>query len=163
MILSTWQRGEHVNTTEQTVGMVRRRRRSYSEEFKADPVAACLLPGMSMVTVALSRGLNANLLRRWVVEAERTGSGRVSARSAPMGSGSRFVPVALASALAEPVIRIDAAWIAVEPLDMRSGVDTALARVVSVFGAARAHHAYLFLNHRANQTTFRIPIAICRC
>jgi transposase len=49
------------------------------------------------------------------------------------------------------VIRIDAAWIAVEPLDMRSGVDTALGRVVSVFGEARSHHAYLFLNRRANR------------
>jgi len=27
------------------------------------------------------------------------------------------------------VIRVDAAWFAVEPLDMRAGVDTALARV----------------------------------
>ncbi len=49
------------------------------------------------------------------------------------------------------MIRIEAAWIAVEPLDMRSGVDTALARVVSVFGAARSHHAYLFLNRRASR------------
>jgi transposase len=49
------------------------------------------------------------------------------------------------------VIRIDAAWLAVEPLDMRAGVDTAVARVVSVFGAARSHHAYLFLNRRANR------------
>jgi transposase len=49
------------------------------------------------------------------------------------------------------MIRIDAAWIAVEPLDMRSGVDTVLARVVSVFGAAHSHHAYLFLNGRANR------------
>ena len=49
------------------------------------------------------------------------------------------------------MIRIDVAWIAVEPLDMRSGVDTALARVVSIFGEARAHHAYLFLNRRANR------------
>jgi transposase len=49
------------------------------------------------------------------------------------------------------VIRIDAAWVAVEPLDMRAGVDTALARVVSVFGVARSHHAYLFLNRRANR------------
>jgi len=49
------------------------------------------------------------------------------------------------------VIRIDAAWVAVEPLDMRAGVDTALARVVSVFGEARSHHAYLFLNRRANR------------
>ena len=49
------------------------------------------------------------------------------------------------------MIRVDAAWFAVEPLDMRAGVDTALARVVSVFGEARAHHAYLFVNKRANR------------
>jgi transposase len=49
------------------------------------------------------------------------------------------------------LIRIDEAWLAVEPLDMRAGTDTALARVVSVFGHARAHHAYLFANRRANR------------
>ena len=49
------------------------------------------------------------------------------------------------------MIRIDAAWFAVEPIDMRAGVDKALARVVSVFGEARAHHAYLFINKRANR------------
>lgn len=49
------------------------------------------------------------------------------------------------------MIRIDAAWLAVEPLDMRAGTETALARVVSVFGSARAHHAYLFANRRANR------------
>ena len=52
---------------------------------------------------------------------------------------------------AHEVIRVDAAWLAVEPLDMRAGVDTALARVVNVFGEARAHHAYLFVNKRANR------------
>jgi transposase len=49
------------------------------------------------------------------------------------------------------MIRVDAAWFAVEPLDMRTGVDTALARVVNVFGEARAHHAYVFVNKRANR------------
>ena len=49
------------------------------------------------------------------------------------------------------MIRIDAAWFALEPLDMRAGVDTALARVVSVFGEARVHHAYLFMNKRSNR------------
>lgn len=34
---------------------------------------------------------------------------------------------------------------------MRAGTDTALARVVKVFGEARAHHAYLFANRRANR------------
>ncbi len=44
------------------------------------------------------------------------------------------------------MIRIDAVWLAVDPLDMRSGTESALARVVNVFGAARPHHAYLFAN-----------------
>jgi transposase len=54
-------------------------------------------------------------------------------------------------ARADAVIRIDAVWMAVEPLDMRAGTETALARVVKVFGEARAHHAYLFANRRANR------------
>ena len=49
------------------------------------------------------------------------------------------------------MIRIDRAWLATSPLDMRAGTDTALARVVSVFGAAHPHHAYLFANRRANR------------
>lgn len=44
------------------------------------------------------------------------------------------------------MIRIDAAWLAGEPLDIRAGTDTALARVVRVIGAAQPHHAYLFAN-----------------
>ena len=49
------------------------------------------------------------------------------------------------------MIRIDAVWLAVEPLDLRVGTETALARVVRVFGEARAHHAYLFANRRVNR------------
>ena len=32
------------------------------------------------------------------------------------------------------MIRIDAVWLATEPIDMRAGTDSALARVVRVFG-----------------------------
>jgi transposase len=39
------------------------------------------------------------------------------------------------------LIRVDNLWLAVEQLDMRSGTEAALARVVKVFGAARPHHA----------------------
>ena len=49
------------------------------------------------------------------------------------------------------MIRIEAAWLATQPLDMRAGTDSALARVVAVFGAAHPHHAYLFANRRANR------------
>lgn len=49
------------------------------------------------------------------------------------------------------MIRIDAVWLATAPMDMRAGTDTALARVISVFGAAHPHTAYLFANARANR------------
>ena len=49
------------------------------------------------------------------------------------------------------MIRIDAVWLATAPMDMRAGTDTALARVVAVFGAAQAHTAYLFANQRGNR------------
>lgn len=49
------------------------------------------------------------------------------------------------------MIRIDAVWLAVEPLDMRAGTEATLARVVQVFGEARAHHAYVFINRRNNR------------
>lgn len=49
------------------------------------------------------------------------------------------------------MIRVDQIWLAVEPMDMRAGTETALARVVQVFGAAQPHHAYLFANRRATR------------
>lgn len=49
------------------------------------------------------------------------------------------------------MIRVDAVWLAVEPLDLRAGTEAALTKVVAVFGAARPHHAYLFTNRRANR------------
>ncbi|MBB5217586.1 IS66-like element accessory protein TnpA [Parapusillimonas granuli] len=51
----------------------RRRRRTFDPVFKAEVVAACQHPGISVAAVALSHGLNANLLRRWVMENERYG------------------------------------------------------------------------------------------
>lgn len=49
------------------------------------------------------------------------------------------------------MIRIDAVWVATTPLDMRAGTETALARVVHVFGGAKPHHAYLFANRSATR------------
>jgi transposase-like protein len=45
-----------------------RRRRHHSAEFKAKVVEACRGAGVSLAAVALAHGLNANLLRRWVLE-----------------------------------------------------------------------------------------------
>ena len=49
------------------------------------------------------------------------------------------------------MIRIDAVWLATEPVDMRAGADRLLAAVVQVFGAAQAHHGYLFANARGTR------------
>jgi transposase len=49
------------------------------------------------------------------------------------------------------MIRIDALWLSVEPMDMRAGAERLLARVVHVFGQAQAHHGYLFANARASR------------
>ena len=45
-----------------------RKRRRHSEEFRARVVAACQEPGVSVASVALANGLNANLVRRWIKE-----------------------------------------------------------------------------------------------
>jgi len=44
-----------------------RRRRSYTAEFKQRVVTLCQ-PGISVSAIALTHGLNANLLRRWINE-----------------------------------------------------------------------------------------------
>lgn len=49
------------------------------------------------------------------------------------------------------MIRIDAMWLAAEPIDMRAGAERLLARVVQVFGVAQAHHGYLFVNARGTR------------
>jgi transposase len=49
------------------------------------------------------------------------------------------------------MIRIESIWLATELMDMRAGTETALARVVAVFGAAQPHCAYLFANRRGNR------------
>jgi transposase len=49
------------------------------------------------------------------------------------------------------MIRADAIWLAIDPTDMRAGIDSLLARVVQVFGEAKPHHAYLFANARGTR------------
>ena len=88
-----------------------RRRRRHSAEFKAKVVQACRQPGVSMAAVALANGLNANLLRRWVVTAERTeaadpGVARPAALAASMPSTAAFVPVEVPRSLVATVPEI---------------------------------------------------------
>jgi len=82
--------------------IARRRRRKHSAEFKAEVVAACRKPGVSMAAVALAKRLNANLLRRWVVAEERAQAAKpsetVSAAPARSSVESRtFIPIQVES------------------------------------------------------------------
>ena len=152
-------------------------RRRYDAELKQQILAQCAEPGASVASIAMSHGINANVVHKW----RRLASGALPAVATPA-----FVPVTPAGHLragarhphrvaprrhpdhaelapgsgrsvrcldvrVAAVIRVDALWLATEPLDMRSGTESALARVVAVFGAARPHHAYLFANARANR------------
>jgi transposase len=79
----------------------RRIRRRHSDEFKAKVVAACRRPGVSIASIALAHGLNANLLRRWIVERERrSAKPGLPALAGPPASDSpqSFVPLALSQA-----------------------------------------------------------------
>lgn len=98
--MSTSTLGGHVNTIPDNQACARRRRRQHSDEFKANAVAACMRPGISMAAVAMAHGINANLLRRWVQEVEMTPSaGLVRTTPAPVAkaptSKSLFVPLSL--------------------------------------------------------------------
>ncbi|KSD92075.1 hypothetical protein AO906_14350 [Pseudomonas aeruginosa] len=42
-------------------------RRSYPKSFKAQVVEECTQPGASVAGVALSHGLNANLVHKWII------------------------------------------------------------------------------------------------
>jgi transposase-like protein len=75
-------------------GSGRRRRRTHSAEFKAEAVAACRKPGTSIAGAALERSINANLLRRWVIEAERA-EGSPSMPAKPVAAIPRQSFVAL--------------------------------------------------------------------
>jgi hypothetical protein len=49
------------------------------------------------------------------------------------------------------MIRIDALWLALGANDLRGGIDRLLAQVLCSFDSARAHHAYVFANRRADR------------
>jgi transposase len=89
----------------------RRHRRKHSPEFKAHVVAACCKPGVSMASVALANGVNANLVRRWVVDSE-TDVGKRGVRVAavanpPAPPAAKFLALPLPSTALAADIRIE--------------------------------------------------------
>ena len=96
---------------EQAVGG-RRRRRLHSDEFKANALASCMQPGMSIAAVAMANGVNANLLRRWVRAAEMgPGAGLPDGLTAPdrrlSQTPATFIPMQLPAKTAAADIRIE--------------------------------------------------------
>ena len=90
-------------------GTGRRRRRRHSAEFKAEAVAACRKPGASIAAAALERSINANLMRRWVIEAERAdASASVAPKPAPTILKESFIALPVPSRAADDTpIRIE--------------------------------------------------------
>lgn len=90
--------------------MGRRRRRRHSAQFKEAVIQECMRPGVSMAAVALAHSLNANMLRKWVIDAEHALPPKPKAepplREAPM-PGPTFVLLALPAASVEGDIRIE--------------------------------------------------------
>ena len=92
--------------------MGRRRRRRHSAEFKASVIQECLRPGVSIAAVALAHSLNANMLRKWVIDAEHkeTVPGPRTAKplpELPPAAPAQFVPLALPAPKIEGEIRIE--------------------------------------------------------
>ncbi len=85
-----------------------RRRRFHSDEFKAVAVAAAAQPGVSLAAVAMAHGINANLLRRWVRDAEAIRDPALDRHSKALpaastgASGPDFLPVQLPPLSAAP-------------------------------------------------------------
>jgi len=74
-----------------SVATAPQKRRRFSRAFKARIVASCQQPGVSVSRIALDHSLNANMVRRWMREAERSGADHVA----------EFVPLRLPATAAE--------------------------------------------------------------
>lgn len=95
---------------EEVIETGRRRRRLYTEQFKAEAIGACQQAGVSVAAVALARGLNATMLHKWVRRAER-GNAPIAIRptmpSEQLGDAASFVPMMLPSNPTASTIRVE--------------------------------------------------------
>ena len=76
----------------EVVGVLRNGRRRYDPASKRRLVVACLQPDVSLASLALQHGVNANLLRKWVAEHQRQ-RGNGAAAGAIERVPQVFVPV----------------------------------------------------------------------
>jgi transposase len=74
-------------------GERRNGRRRYDAQSKEALARACLQPGVSLAGMALKHGVNANLLRKWVVKQKSSGAAALTRSAADPGNA--FVQVTL--------------------------------------------------------------------
>ena len=73
---------EQINELKQrlVVGRKQDGRNCYDPQAKRELVEACLRPGVSVAKLALTHGVNANLLRTWISDYQRQSLASVSLR-----------------------------------------------------------------------------------
>lgn len=86
----------------------KRCKRTHSSEFKDELVRACSEPGISVAGIALANGVNANLLRKWMLARGVTAPSlrRQAEPKEPVVRAPEFLPVAIQPSV--PEIRIEA-------------------------------------------------------
>jgi len=87
-----------------------RTHRTYTAQFKAELVAACGQPGVSIAGLAGQHGMNANVLHRWLKEHRLSGRHQVAVRSPAAASGAAsplaaFIALELPAAAPQPEVR----------------------------------------------------------
>ena len=115
-------------------------RRIYSASHKRAIVEQCLQPGVSVAGIALAHGINANLVRKWIVKHRRAAAAAKRSSVAPPA----LLPVTFQAELRRSTARTSAArgLIVVElygaRVELVGGVDgEALRTVLRVLSAVR--------------------------
>lgn len=78
-------------------------RRRYDRQSKQALVKACLQPGVSLAGMALKHGVNANLLRKWVVRYQLVNDAAAVPSPPIEEDADAFVPVMLNRRTATPI------------------------------------------------------------
>src|SRR5260221_12645030 len=113
-------------------GLVVSRKRNgrcvYSAQAKAALVEACLRPGVSVARLALTHGVNANLLRKWIRQYQRK-----------QGSLPRAVAPASRAVALLPVTTLDERLPAKPPLERQERATESCIEIVLSDTTARLH------------------------
>jgi transposase-like protein len=119
----------------------RSNRRVHSAEFKTQVLGSCQQPGASVAAMAIGRGLNPNVVRKWLAGQNLKRMGAAMPAPAPRVPGLQFVPVELAKSeprltnvpASQPDIRIER-----ESTDLRLTLQCASSAVPSCAALLRA-------------------------